>query len=52
MKTIRGIPGGMFCENHLMLVYDMLKKKKKNKKNGISRFRDGYVKILLIINFY
>jgi hypothetical protein len=29
MKTLRGIPGGMFCENQPMLAHDMLKKKKK-----------------------
>jgi len=27
IKTLKGIPGGMFCENQPMLVHDMLKKK-------------------------
>jgi len=44
MKTLKGMLGGMFCENQPMLAHDILEKKRK----GTSVFCDGYVMILMI----
>jgi hypothetical protein len=49
IKTLRGMPRGMFFENQLMLAHDMLKNEKVRKtKKGTSWFLDDYVMILLI----